>query len=69
MKVWGAKRIRYPISPHRKRFTLLFILELKCTTIPDNKLTAISVTPCEYCRKSENKKIRLFRRPGVEHVI
>ena len=55
MKVWGAKRIRYPCSPDRKRFTLYIWIKLKNS---DKKQTAVSVTPCEYSPRTESKKIR-----------
>uniref|UniRef100_A0A2P2PG30 Uncharacterized protein n=1 Tax=Rhizophora mucronata TaxID=61149 RepID=A0A2P2PG30_RHIMU len=54
MKVWGAKWIRYPRSPNRQLFT-----RLSRHNCPIKEANAFSVTPCQYSRKTESKKIRL----------
>ena len=51
--MWGANRIRYPGSPHRKRW-ILGVGDIKILCAAAN---AISIPPGEYGRKVELKGI------------
>ena len=50
--MWGANRIRYPGSPHRKR-CILDVNRLNPVCIVAN---AISIPPGKYTRKGETQK-------------
>ena len=50
--MWGANRIRYPGSPHRKRW-ILGVGDIKILCAAAN---AISIPPGEYGRKVETQR-------------
>ena len=63
--MWGANRIRYPGSPHRKRW----ILGVGNDMFSVPKANAISIPPGEYGRKVETQRNWRGHAQAVEYVV